>query len=798
MIYQKGLIGLALALLLGVAVVPSQAAELVSPRPEQQHYWADETPPGLTRNGWQQIVNLLQQQAYQVAPAASGIYQATNPAQDWQLEFGAAGVTVRSQTNGWEWGLHLQQAGRAGALLPLGQPDLSTAGQTVTYNWGAGLRELDHNRAEGLKQDFILNRRPGGRGLVRLELAVRGNLTGRLAGEQVNFHDGQGRLVLSYSGLVVVDANGQALKAWFELADHRLSIVLSDAGALYPVTIDPLAQQAYLKASNTDEFDSFGIAVAVSGDTVVVGAWQEDSSATGINGNQANNSASDAGATYVFTRIGTTWSQQAYLKASNTGADDRFGSAVAISGNTVVVGASGEDSSATGVNGNQVDNSAGSAGAAYVFTRTGTTWSQQAYLKASNTNALDLFGAEIAISGNTVVVGAMNEDSSATGVNGNQADNSAGSAGAAYVFTRIGTTWSQQAYLKASNTGADDRFGVAVAVSGDTVVVGALLEDSSATGINGNQADNSASDAGATYVFTRIGTTWSQQAYLKASNTALGDSFGITVAVSGNTVVVGASGEDSSATGVNGNQSNNSASRAGAAYVFTRIGTTWSQQAYLKASNTALGDSFGIAVAISGNTVVVGASGEDSSATGVNGNQADNSASDAGAAYVFTRTGTTWSQQAYLKASNTGAGDQFYVVAVSGDTVVVGALHEDSSATGVNGNQSNNSASSAGAAYVFGPVVYLPLVLKPAPHTFLYVKSINTGGINPVEIRDPDNGNALLLSCVIGNNVTQFCGSFPPVGTYTLIAHTQNCGKPQGTFHDATLYAVITRQVECN
>ena len=129
------------------------------------------------------------------------------------------------------------------------------------------------------------------------------------------------------------------------------------------------------------------------------------------------------------------------------------------------------------------------------------------------------------------------------------------------------------------------------------------------------------------------------------------------MAVSGDTVVVGAHGEDSSATGVNGNQSDNSAADAGAAYVFVRSGTTWSQQAYLKASNTGAGDYFGCSVAVSGDTVVVGAYGEDSSATGVNGNQADNSATDAGAAYVFVRSGTTWSQQAYLKASNTGADD---------------------------------------------------------------------------------------------------------------------------------------------
>ncbi len=472
-----------------------------------------------------------------------------------------------------------------------------------------------------------------------------------------------------------------------------------------------MASGPYLKASNTGANDLFGYSVAISGDTVVVGAPYEASSATGVDGDQANNSATQSGAVYVFVRSGTTWSQQAYLKASNTGAEDGFGYSVAISGDTVVVGAPYEDSNAAGVNGNQNDNSASFAGAAYVFVRSGTTWSQQAYLKASNTEAEDGFGTSVDISGDTVVVGARNEASSAASVDGNQNDNSASFAGAAYVFTRSGDTWSQQAYLKASNAEANDGFGNSVAISGDSVVVGAYGEAS----VGSNQADNSASYAGAAYVFVRSGATWSQQAYLKASNTEAFDSFGTTVAISGDTVVAGAYGEDSSTAGVDGNQADNSASYAGAAYVFVRSGTAWSQQAYLKASNTGANDMFGNSVAISGDTLVVGAIKEASSATGVDGNQADNSATDAGAAYVFVRSSDTWSQQDYLKASNTGAGDLFGIsAAISGDNVVVGAYGEASSAAGVGGDQADNSASYAGAAYVYRTMMYtyLPFILK--------------------------------------------------------------------------------------
>jgi hypothetical protein len=388
--------------------------------------------------------------------------------------------------------------------------------------------------------------------------------------------------------------------------------------------------------------------------------------------------------------------------------NDHFGCSVSVSGDTVVVGAFGESSSATGINGNQNDNSAFYSGAAYVFVRNGTNWSQQAYLKASNTGIQDDFGYSVSVSGDTVVVGALYEGSNATGVNGDQSDDSAEEAGAAYVFVRNGTNWTQQAYLKGSNTEGypespyGDLFGSSVAVSGDTVVVGAFGEDSNATGVNGGQSDNSVDGSGAAYVFVRTGTNWTQQAYLKASNTGPEDSFGRSVAVSGDTVVVGAMNEWSNASGVNGNQSNNSAQYAGAAYVFVRSGTNWTQQAYLKASNTEARNAFGVSVAVSGDALVIGAFEESSNATGVNGNQNDSSAFAAGAAYVFVRTGTNWSQQAYLKASNAGAEDEFgWSVAVSGDTVVVGALLESSNATGVNGNQNDNSAFNSGAAYVF-------------------------------------------------------------------------------------------------
>jgi len=219
-------------------------------------------------------------------------------------------------------------------------------------------------------------------------------------------------------------------------------------------------------------------------------------------------------------------------------------------------------------NGDQNDNGADASGAAYVFVRNGTTWSQQAYVKASNTSTADWFGYSVAASGDTIVIGAPLEDSSATGINGVQNDNSAGDSGAVYVFVRSGTSWGQQAYVKASNTDAADRFGNSVAVFGDMVVIGAPKEDSGAIGVNGDQGDNSAVNAGAAFLLVRNGTSWSQQAYVKASNTDAGDWFGGSVAASEEMIVIGARDEDSIAAGVNGNQDDNSKPSAGAVYVF--------------------------------------------------------------------------------------------------------------------------------------------------------------------------------------------------------------------------------------
>ena len=341
---------------------------------------------------------------------------------------------------------------------------------------------------------------------------------------------------------------------------------------------------------------------------------------------------------FMFSRAqDTTWTgEQAKLTAS-VGVDfDFFGRSVAIANATIVVGAPRDDDNGT------------NSGSAYIFTRTGTFWTQQAKLTASDGAAIAWFGRSVSISGDTIVVGA-------SGASGGDDDNGTDS-GSAYVFTRTGTSWSEQAKLTASDGAAGDRFGVSVAIAGDTIVVGAHWNDD-----NGDAS-------GSAYIYAHTGTTWSEQAKLTASDGAAGDQFGIVVAIANATIVVGAWRDDT----VNGGNS-------GSAYVFTHTGTTWTEQAKLTASDGAEIDYyFGISVAIAGGTIVVGASADIDVGTGI------------GSAYVYMQTGTTWTEQAKLTATDMGIGDWFGgSVAIAGDTIVVGARGDN-----VNGDDS-------GSAYIY-------------------------------------------------------------------------------------------------
>lgn len=434
------------------------------------------------------------------------------------------------------------------------------------------------------------------------------------------------------------DGSTMALGAYGEASNGSgpANTSMPDAGAVYIYVRNATGwvQQAYLKAPVPQPGDYFGKALALSADgsTLAIGADGEDSSHTGtFSVMPAHNTGNtESGAAYVYTRSGSSWSQQAFIKAANAGTFDLFGFSVALSGDgsTLAVGAYLEGST--------------DSGAAYVFTRSGSTWTQQALIRASNADANDWFGFKVALSfnGDTLAVTGYAE---ASATQADPADNSVTGAGAVYVFARSGATWSQQAYLKSTLPEAEDRFGNAIAISsdGNTLAISAQGDDSNRTGTFAvTPADNNlATNSGAVYVFTRAGAAWSQQAFLKSSNARTPHRFGHQLSLSGDgsLLAVGAYREDSAARGFNGDQALTGTANAGAAYLFSRTGAAWTQQAYLKAPNADAGDAFGIGIALSrdGTSLAIAADSEDSGATGVQGNAADNGTSNAGAVYLY-------------------------------------------------------------------------------------------------------------------------------------------------------------------
>lgn len=487
-----------------------------------------------------------------------------------------------------------------------------------------------------------------------------------------------------------------------------------------------LRRNDYLKASNTrpppmsPSTAGFGtvIAMAADGRTIAIAAPNESSVAAGVDGNASDDSSPGAGAVYVFVRSDLGWTQEAYLKAFNnrlmpkgtlSNETLQFGSALAISGdgNTLAVGAVGERSSATGVNGDANDVSAPRRGAAYVFKRVAGKWSHETYFKGSA--ASSQFGASVALSsaGDRLAVGAPFEQLSA---------GSSPYAGAVYVFARAPDAsgpWVQEDHL--SDTVLDnDRFGSALAMNaaGTTLAVGAPHAARTLSGPGGGTFYFS--NAGSAYVFVRSGALWSKETYLQPLATPPVSAgmfqaidFGASVALSanGDTLAVGAPNENSAATGLGGDATDTTAPGAGAAFLFSRSAATWSQDVYVKAPNTRKMAGFGSAVALSadGRELAVGSPGESSAARGLDGDAADTNAPGAGALYVFARS-AAWSQRAYLKASTSQADSNAgRAVAVSADgaTIAIGAPHESSNAKGVNGDQSNAFANGSGAAYVF-------------------------------------------------------------------------------------------------
>lgn len=510
-----------------------------------------------------------------------------------------------------------------------------------------------------------------------------------------------------------------------------------------------LASITYVKASNTQDGSRFGGSAALSGDgrTLVVGSPQVKDEAEGLyvgDRSVAGSGADNHGAVYVY-QMGSNglWSQVLYLKAPHIrdadgnpegGFGARFGTGVAVNsdGSVIAVGAAGEGSGAVGVNGDQTDSTLIDSGAVYVYSRdTGGNWSEPTYLKSSNSRDNQLFGAAISLNkdGNRLVVGAPGEDSPAKGVNGNGALTGSTDSGAAYLFEKSGGAWAQKAYLKASNSRANARFGDSVALAGDgqTVAVGSPGEKSSARGINGNQNAAGLDDSGAVYVFAydNGAALWTQQSYIKASNTPLaidvidGPEFGTSVSLSDNgaLLAVGAPYVDSDNATLS---SNDNTRNLGAVYLFKRA-AAWVQTAMLKTVNTGMFADVGSSVALSGDgtLLAIGAPGDATLSRGINGSTASaGGINENGGVFMFAIDGNgAGTQRSYVKASNTMTssaglwldirsrfGD---VVALStdGKRLAVGAPGEYGMAKGVHNGAdvagSDVSRPEAGAVYLY-------------------------------------------------------------------------------------------------
>ncbi|NNF32973.1 MAG: hypothetical protein HKN68_02635 [Saprospiraceae bacterium] len=368
-------------------------------------------------------------------------------------------------------------------------------------------------------------------------------------------------------------------------------------------------------ASDGSNGDNFGNSVSISGNYAVVGASHENSW---------------EGAAYVLSKNGTVWTEMSKITAIDGSSFDEFGTSVAISGDIIIVGM-------------PYDNENGSeSGSAYIFKRSGNSWTQEAKLLASDGNSQDFFGRSVSISGDYAIVGAYGNDDSGS------------SSGSAYIFKLSGGSWIQEAKLLASDGAINDSFGRSVSISGDYVVIGA------------HQDDDSGSQSGSAYLFKRNGSSWTQEAKLLAIDGATGDKFGYSVAISNDYVIIGSYRDDD-----NGIIS-------GSAYIFYNSGSGWVQEKKLLALGRDNYDDFGISVSISGNYAIVGAYNDDENGL------------DSGSAYIFRQIGGNWIEESKLIASDGEISDKFgFSVAIYGNTSVVGAFWDD------------DLGSTSGSVYIF-------------------------------------------------------------------------------------------------
>jgi len=441
-------------------------------------------------------------------------------------------------------------------------------------------------------------------------------------------------------------------------------------------------------ASDREANDCFGYSVSISGDYAIIGAFRDDL---------------DAGSAYIFHNNGTSWTEMQKIVASDREDGDRFGFSVSISGDYAIIGAEMEDENVSG------GSYASDAGSAYIFHREGTIWAEQQKIVAFDRTANDYFGYSVSISGDYAIIGAYGEGHDVSG------GNFLNQAGSVYIFVRNATVWTEQQKIVSSDRAEEDKFGCSVSISGDYALVGAYQED---INVPGNAYTGSA------YIFNRNGTTWMEQQKIIASDHNTSDCFGVSVSISGNYAIVGAKYEGGE------NSDGISYPQAGAAYIFVRNGTTWTEQQKIVASDRAPSDYFGASVSISGDYAIVGAYWEDHNILG------GNELRDSGSSYLYQRKGSKWFEQQKIVATDRKASDYFGIsVSISGNNCIIGAYGDDDYV------ENDYGHFSLGSAYIFKTRFSLRLSVKDT-----IIQTGEIGCFNAYDtIKVGEDGNPVIL-----------------------------------------------------
>ena len=604
--------------------------------------------------------------SYEVYRAAADIsgehtYRLENPVHSLGAELSPGGVRIStSEMVEWTWSLKFDGYGRDTFLDDVANPNLTADGGRVEYQYPDGVTEWYVNGPLGLQQGFTFESRPASlvEGPLEVRIAMSSDVTVEVNenGTSAFLRSQDSLNSLKYGGLFAYDASGAELGARLQATSNGLSILVDDAGAEYPITIDPFIEKNYLLGSADYPREEFGLSVSISGDTVAVGA--PDVGWSGIHG-----------VVYLFTvpeGEQTSADEAIVLTSPRASSGDAFGGSVSISGDTIVVGAPWERDLEL--------HEWYRVGAAYVFEKPPGGWastSQASRFTPPEVLSETFFGTSVAISGDTVVVGTQS--------------------GSAYVFSKPGDGWadtSVAAKLTASDGSEDDQFGQSVAVSGDTVIVGAYLAD----------LDEDEENFGAAYLFTKPNGGWedtSDSVRLTAPDGARGREFGQSLSMTGDTLVIGApySGYNTAYGAYReAREAEDKTPYLGAVYVFTKPDVGWenapSSSVKLTAPNGVPWTRFGWSVSVSSDAIAVGE--PHSRRASEPGGYEYRS----GAAYVFAKPSEGWSSAAEhreLPMPDIMPYDEYgSSVFTSGEVVVVGARDDD-----------NENGPNAGSAYLF-------------------------------------------------------------------------------------------------